>query len=79
MPCTKALHLGVIWFRSLSCLLRPFVCQAVSEEGSDPARLEIMARGLFSGIMTPGEVVSALLGLRMRCSFCLASLKRAFR
>jgi uncharacterized membrane protein len=68
----QGLHLSVVRFRSLSCLPRPFVGHAMSEHGPNMAHLEVMDRELFWGIMTRGEVVSALLGFWIRCSSSLA-------
>lgn len=53
----------VTWFAGLFYLPRLFVYHAMSEDRPSRERFKIMERKLFWGIMTPGAIVTVLLGL----------------
>jgi len=65
MLWVKAFHIifMVTWFAGLFYLPRLFVYHAMSEDGASIARFKIMERKLFYGIMTPGGVITVILGL----------------
>ena len=64
MLLSKALHLVfmVTWFAGLFYLPRLFVYHAMSADEISLERFKIMERKLFSGIMTPGGVLTLLFG-----------------
>ena len=55
----------VTWFAGLFYLPRLFVYHAMSEDKIGIERFKVMERKLFYGIMTPGGVVTIILGLWM--------------
>lgn len=55
----------VTWFSGLFYLPRLFVYHAMSEDKVSIERFKIMERKLFYGIMTPGGVLTVILGLWM--------------
>jgi putative membrane protein len=61
----KALHLifMVTWFAGLFYLPRLFVYHAQSDDHISQERFKIMERKLFFGIMTPGAILTLLVGL----------------
>jgi putative membrane protein len=61
----KAFHVifMVTWFAGLFYLPRLFVYHAMSEDPTSIDRFKVMERKLFWGIMTPGALVTAGLGL----------------
>ena len=61
----KAFHViaMVTWFAGLFYLPRLFVYHAMSSDQTSIERFKIMERKLFYGIMTPGGVVTIILGL----------------
>jgi putative membrane protein len=65
MLWVKAFHIifMVTWFAGLFYLPRLFVYHAMSEDAASIARFKIMERKLFYGIMTPGGVITVVLGL----------------
>jgi putative membrane protein len=60
----KSFHIifMVTWFAGLFYLPRLFVYHAMSEDQVSNDRFKIMERKLFYGIMTPGGVITLLLG-----------------
>jgi putative membrane protein len=60
----KALHIVfmVTWFAGLFYLPRLFVYHAMSEDRPSLERFKVMERKLFWGIMTPGAVLTVVLG-----------------
>jgi len=52
----------VTWFAGLFYLPRLFVYHAMSEDEISNDRFKIMERKLFYGIMTPGGVITLVLG-----------------
>ena len=61
----KALHIVfmVTWFAGLFYLPRLFVYHALTTDTAGIERFKIMERKLYVGIMTPGAVLTILLGL----------------
>lgn len=61
----KSFHIifMVTWFAGLFYLPRLFVYHAMSEDQTSIDRFKIMERKLFFGIMTPGAVITVILGL----------------
>jgi len=53
----------VTWFAGLFYLPRLFVYHAMSEDETSNERFKVMERKLFYGIMTPGAVITTVLGL----------------
>lgn len=65
MLWVKAFHIifMVTWFAGLFYLPRLFVYHAMSSDAASIERFKIMERKLFYGIMTPGGVITVILGL----------------
>lgn len=65
MLWVKAFHIifMVTWFAGLFYLPRLFVYHAMSTDAASIERFKIMERKLFYGIMTPGGVITVVLGL----------------
>jgi putative membrane protein len=63
----KAFHIifMVTWFAGLFYLPRLFVYHAMTDDAPGIARFKIMERKLFYGIMTPGAVLTTVLGVWM--------------
>ncbi len=63
----KAFHIifMVTWFAGLFYLPRLFVYHAMSDDAISINRFKIMERKLFFGIMTPGGILTILLGIWM--------------
>jgi len=63
----KAFHIifMVTWFAGLFYLPRLFVYHAMCDDEAGNARFKIMEHKLFFAIMTPGAVITILLGLWM--------------
>ncbi|MGM0564089.1 MAG: protoporphyrinogen oxidase HemJ [Pseudomonadota bacterium] len=63
----KAFHLifMVTWFAGLFYLPRLYVYHAMTEDEPGRERFKIMERKLFWGIMTPGGVVTLVLGFAL--------------
>jgi len=61
----KSFHIifMVTWFAGLFYLPRLFVYHAMSDDQTSIDRFKIMERKLFFGIMTPGAVITVILGL----------------
>lgn len=61
----KSLHIifMVTWFAGLFYLPRLFVYHAMSHDAPGIERFKVMERKLYYGIMTPGAVLTILLGL----------------
>lgn len=64
MLWVKAFHVifMVTWFAGLFYLPRLFVYHAMSEDATGIERFKVMERKLFYGIMTPGGIITAVLG-----------------
>ncbi|HEX5635873.1 MAG TPA: CopD family protein [Gammaproteobacteria bacterium] len=67
MLWVKAFHtiFMVTWFAGLFYLPRLFVYHAMSSDDISIERFKIMERKLFYGIMTPGALITLVLGLWM--------------
>lgn len=65
MLWVKSFHVifMVTWFAGLFYLPRLFVYHAMSEDPMSIERFKVMERKLFYGIMTPGGVITVVLGL----------------
>jgi putative membrane protein len=65
MLWVKSFHIifMVTWFAGLFYLPRLFVYHAMCDDEAGNARFKIMERKLLWGIMTPGGVITVLLGL----------------
>jgi len=65
MLWVKAFHVVfmVTWFAGLFYLPRLFVYHAMSEDRTSIERFKVMERKLFYGIMTPGGLITIVLGL----------------
>jgi putative membrane protein len=65
MLWVKAFHIifMVTWFAGLFYLPRLFVYHAMSSDAASIERFKIMERKLFYGIMTPGGIITVVLGL----------------
>jgi putative membrane protein len=61
----KSFHIifMVTWFAGLFYLPRLFVYHAMSDDQISNDRFKIMERKLFFGIMTPGAIITTILGL----------------
>jgi putative membrane protein len=67
----KAFHVifMVTWFAGLFYLPRLFVYHAMCEDEAGRERFKIMERKLYYGIMTPGAVITIILGLWMTFAY----------
>ena len=67
MLWVKAFHVifMVTWFAGLFYLPRLFVYHAMSHDDISIERFKIMEHKLFYGIMTPGALITLILGLWM--------------
>jgi putative membrane protein len=65
MLWVKGLHIVfmVTWFAGLFYLPRLYVYHAMAEDSISRERFKIMERKLYYGIMTPGAIITILLGL----------------
>jgi len=77
MLWVKAFHIifMVTWFAGLFYLPRLFVYHAQSTDDTSNQRFKIMERKLFYGIMTPGGIITLLLGLWMLFDYAWAAYK----
>jgi len=77
MLWVKAFHIifMVTWFAGLFYLPRLFVYHADSSDEISNARFKIMERKLFYGIMTPGGIITLLLGLWLLFDYAWAAYK----
>lgn len=67
----KAFHIIFMttWFAGLFYLPRLFVYHAMTEDEIGNQRFKIMERKLFYGIMTPGALLTVILGLWLTFSY----------
>lgn len=65
MLWVKSFHIifMVTWFAGLFYLPRLFVYHAMSDDQTSIERFKVMERKLFFGIMTPGAIITIVLGL----------------
>jgi len=75
MLWVKAFHVifMVTWFAGLFYLPRLFVYHAMTDDAISIERFKVMERKLFYGIMTPGGIITLLLGLWMLFDYALVS------
>ena len=75
----KAFHIVamVTWFSGIFYLPRLFVYHAMAEDTLSQERFKIMERKLFYGIMTPGAVLTIVLGLYLLDGYAWALYKHA--
>ncbi len=59
----------VTWFAGLFYLPRLFVYHAMSEDEVSNERFKVMERKLFFGIMTPGGIITLVLGIWLWLGF----------
>ena len=73
----KALHIifMVTWFAGIFYLPRLFVYHAMATDSVGTERFKVMEHKLFWYIMTPGAVLTTLLGLAMLWSYAWAAYK----
>lgn len=71
MLWVKAFHIIFMttWFAGLFYLPRLFVYHAITEDEIGNQRFKIMERKLFYGIMTPGALLTVILGLWLTFSY----------
>ena len=71
MLWVKAFHVifMVAWFAGLFYLPRLFVYHAMAEDDVGKERFKIMERKLYYGIMTPGALLTAALGVWMLADY----------
>jgi len=76
----KAFHVifMVTWFAGLFYLPRLFVYHAMADDDTSIQRFKIMERKLFYGIMTPGGLITLLLGLWMLFAYALQSYANVY-
>ncbi|NOQ13393.1 MAG: protoporphyrinogen oxidase HemJ [Methyloprofundus sp.] len=69
----KAFHLifMVTWFAGLFYLPRLYVYHAMSDDEISNERFKVMERKLFYGIMTPGMIITFILGIWMLIDYAL--------
>jgi protoporphyrinogen IX oxidase len=67
----KSFHIifMVTWFAGLFYLPRLFVYHAMSDDAISNDRFKIMERKLFFGIMTPGGILTLIMGVIMLQSY----------
>ena len=77
MLWVKAFHVifMVTWFAGLFYLPRLYVYHAMSDDSVSNERFKIMERKLFYGIMTPGAIITAVLGVWMLHDYAWAAYK----
>lgn len=77
MLWVKAFHIifMVTWFAALFYLPRLFVYHADSTDETSNQRFKIMERKLFYGIMTPGGIITTILGIWLLTDYAWAAYK----
>ena len=77
MLWVKAFHVifMVTWFSGLFYLPRLYVYHAMSDDSVSNERFKIMERKLFYGIMTPGAIITIVLGLWLLQDYAWAAYK----
>ncbi|MCW9013017.1 MAG: protoporphyrinogen oxidase HemJ [Gammaproteobacteria bacterium] len=80
MLWVKAFHVifMVTWFAGLFYLPRLFVYHAMSDDETSIERFKIMERKLFYGIMTPGGIITLVLGLWMYFDYAMQAYSGFF-
>lgn len=77
MLWVKAFHIifMVTWFAGLFYLPRLFVYHAASNDEISNERFKVMERKLFYGIMTPGGIITLILGLWLLMDYAWMAYK----
>ncbi len=80
MIWVRAFHIifMVTWFAGLFYLPRLFVYHAMSDDTISNERFKIMERKLFYGIMTPGAIITIVLGVWMLIDYAWAAYVHTF-
>lgn len=80
MLWVKAFHIifMVTWFAGLFYLPRLFVYHADAKDDISNQRFKIMERKLFYGIMTPGGIITLILGLWMLFDYAWQAYQGTF-
>lgn len=78
MLWVKAFHIifMVTWFAGLFYLPRLFVYHAMADDTVSRERFKIMERKLYFGIMTPGAVLTIVLGIWMLIDYAWEAYSR---
>ena len=76
----KAVHIVfmVTWFAGLFYLPRLYVYHAMSDDAISNDRFKIMERKLYYGIMTPGAIITIVLGVWMLIDYAWAAYVHTF-
>jgi len=76
----KAVHIifMVTWFAGLFYLPRLYVYHAMSDDAISNDRFKIMERKLYYGIMTPGAIITIVLGVWMLIDYAWAAYVHTF-
>ncbi|MDB6095752.1 MAG: hemJ [Francisellaceae bacterium] len=71
MLWVKAFHIifMVTWFAGLFYLPRLFVYHSLSKDSISQERFKLMERKLYYGIMTPGAIITTILGIWLLYSY----------
>ena len=79
MLWVKAFHIifMVTWFAGLFYLPRLYVYHAMSDDQVSIDRFKIMERKLFFGIMTPGAIITLVLGFWLLIDYAWAAYSSA--
>ncbi|TDY00460.1 protoporphyrinogen oxidase HemJ [Thiohalophilus thiocyanatoxydans] len=79
MLWVKAWHIVfmVTWFAGLFYLPRLYVYHAMSEDKPSDDRFKIMERKLFYGIMTPGAIITIVLGFWLLGDYAWAAYRES--
>jgi len=68
----------VTWFAGLFYLPRLYVYHAMSDDAISNDRFKIMERKLYYGIMTPGAIITIVLGVWMLIDYAWAAYVHTF-
>lgn len=79
MLWVKAFHIifMVTWFAGLFYLPRLFVYHAMADDAVSRERFKVMERKLFFGIMTPGALLTVLLGIWMLMDYAWSAYAKS--
>lgn len=79
MLWVKAFHIifMVTWFAGLFYLPRLFVYHAMADDAVSRERFKVMERKLFFGIMTPGALLTVVLGMWMLMDYAWSAYAKS--
>ena len=79
MLWVKAFHIifMVTWFAGLFYLPRLFVYHAMCDDAISNDRFKTMERKLFYGIMTPGAIITTILGVWMLSDYAWSAYEQS--